>query len=376
MGSLWRLRLKVTLPIVAALTALLTLMGTFPAYALNGSYDGLIGIQGSGNSDLWVYSPVAGQIVNTGHGIQAGSSPALMCVGIPCEEVAVFPNTQGLLCFDGLFQGSAGGQYACTSLGVEPGSSPSAIRLDNANGLEVAFEGSKTDLLWVYNSATGVGTNTHLGMAPGTSPSMIGYYDSSYHDDGFQVAFQDTQGYLCVYLTANNSHRCTGLGVSAGTSPSLTDATDHGVVAFNANSTNDLYLYNYDNNTNQNLDTVMYPYTSPAAYGDERGDIQIAYQGGNEDLWVYNTYYSVAADEGLPMNCCTSPSITVDGSTPAGDADPPEIAFESYTGLLTMFDWWDLEVDYTGYGMGAGTSPSWDGSAGASVGFELNYAGS
>jgi hypothetical protein len=374
MGVLRRLRLKGTLPIIAALTALFTVMGTAPAYALNGDYNGWITFQANGSSDLWVYSPAAGQTVNTGHGIQPGSSPAVMCNGIPCIDVAVFPNTQGLLCFDVLsFQGNPGGEYSCTSLGVDYGSSASVIALDNSNGFEVAFQGSGSNLLWLYNTKTGVGTNTHLGMAPGTSPSMIGYYTSSYADDGFQVAFQNTQGYLCVYLTAGNSHRCTSLGMAAGTSPSLTDAYDHGVVAFNANATNDLYLYNYASNTGQNTHSVMYPYTSPAAMGAKSNNTQIAYEGANTDLTVYNTYYGVPADEGLGMACCTSPAITYDSSTPAADADPPEIAFQANTGRLWMFDWWDLKADPTGLGISNSTSPSWDGATGANASLQLNW---
>jgi hypothetical protein len=379
MGLLRRFRVKVTLPIVAALAIAFTVMGAAPpAYALNGDYNGWIAIQGNNNQDLWAYSPEAGQIVNTEHEIRAGSSPALMCNGIPCIDAAWFPNPQGLLCYDILsFQGNPGGVYGCTDLGMDADTSAAVDR--NGAGFEVAFNASSsssTHYLWLYNSVTGKGTNTGLGIAAGTNPSIISYYSSSYGPDGFQVAFQDTQGYLCVYLSAGNSHRCTGLGMAPGTSPSLTDAYNFGEVFFNAQNTDNLYEYNYGPNTSRDLGSYVYPGTSPAAMGAQSDNVWVAFEGGDTDLTVYASAYSPypPADEGFPMACCTSPSITYDSSTPAGDADPPEIAFESDTGLLSMFDWWDLAVDYTGYGLEGGSSPSFDGATGATGDLELNWS--
>jgi hypothetical protein len=373
MSQLRRLRLRVMLPIIAALTAVFTVLGTVPAYALNGDYNGWIGIQGSNSQDLWAYSPAAGQAVNTGHVIRAGSSPAMMCNGIPCVDAAWFPNSQGLLCYDILsFQGNPGGKYGCLGLGMDYGTNAAVDR--NGAGFEVAFQGSGSNLLWLYNSTNGVGTNTHLGMMPGTSASIISYYTSSYSPDGYQVAFQDTQGYLCVYLTAGNSHRCTGLGVAPGTSPSLTDAYNFGEVFFNAQTTDNLYEYNYGPNTSKDLGSFVWPGTSPAAMGANSDEIWIAYEDGVSNLTVYSTYYGVAGDEGLGMACCTSPSITYDSSTPAGDGDPPEIAFQANTGHLWMFDWWDLKGDSTGLGISGGTSPSWDGATGANASLQLNWS--
>lgn len=374
MGLFRRPRLKMTLPVIAVLTAVFMVIGIAPAYALNGSYNGWIAIQGNNNEDLWAYSASANQIVNTKHAIRAESSPALMCNGIPCVDVAWFPKPSGALCYDVLsFAGNVGGEYGCTDLGMAYGTNAAVDR--NGGGFEVAFQGSVTHYLWLYNSNNGKGTNTHLGMRPGTSPSIIDYYTSGYSLDGFQVAFVNTQGYLCVYLTAGNSHRCTGLGVAPYTSPSLTDAYNFGEVFFNAHGTNDLWRYDYVNNSGKNLKSVMFPTSSPAAMGAESNDIWIAYAGADLDLRVYSTYYGVAADEGFGMYPGSSPSITYDSSTPAGDADPPEIAFQANTGRLWMFDWWDLKADGTTYGIEAGTSPSFDGATGATATLGLNWKG-
>jgi len=380
MGLLRRSRLKVMLPLVAALTVLFTVMSTAPAYALNGQYNGWIAIEGNGNSDLWAYSPAAlpsPQWVNTGHAIRAGSSPAMMCNGIPCIDVAYFPNPSGYLCYDVLsFQGNPSGVYGCTIYGMAKGNSAAIDR--NGAGFELAFQGSGNNHLWMYNSNTGVATDTGLGMEPDTNASIISYYNSSLDYDGFQVAFVDTQGYLCVYLSAGNSHRCTGLGVATGTSPSITDAYDHGEVFFNANSTDNLYEYNYGPNTSKDLGSWVWPGTSPAAMGANSGNVYVAFEGADSLLTFYSSYYAAGgypfAPENVQMACCTSPSITYDSSTPAGDADPPEVAYVSLSGYLAMFDWWDLAADTTGLGPAANTSPSFDGGGGASGYLQLNWS--
>ena len=354
MFLLSKLHLKFALPIVAALGTLLALTGAGPAYALSGTYSGYVAFNANGSDYLYMYDASSGSSADIKLGMAPGTSPAMNYDATANRYTVTFQNTQGYLC---VYQYTTGNK--CTGYGMDTSSSPALTGIPNSAGMEIAFQGANNHYLWLYNSHSGGLTDTKLGMAPGTSPAIINYFSnpSNLTYDGWMVAFQNTQGHLCVYVTSIGN-RCTGLGMSPGTSPSLTDAFDGGVVAFNANATNDLYLYNYaGSGTSMNTRDVMYPYTSPSAADVYSDGIKVAYQGANGNLTIYNSYDRIAADEGAGMAFGTSPSIMDDSATGI-PGNQWEIAFQANSGILWMFDMGHLKFDDTHLGLDSGTSPS------------------
>jgi hypothetical protein len=348
-----RFRLKVTLPVIAALTVLLALVGTGPASAATGSYTGEVAIQA--NSDrLWIYALDDGDAADIGLPMAPYTSPASvldLSVGDQGADKTAYSNNSYHLCI--YYTGTTS---FCTGLGMAEGTSP-AIADNPSGGTEVAFQSTQGYLcLYTENGNTNVCTG--LGMYPGTSPSIVNAFSGGYYD-GFEVAFQSPQGHLCVYHSAGNTNFCTGLGMAAYTSPSLTDAADGGVVAFQAN-TSHLCIYHFAGNTNSCLDLGMAAGTSPSAYLGVGAQGLIAFQASvTDELWYYDTYIGSGYDTGLGMDQGSSPSVLPDEDlTDGADGLFYEIMFEANTDYLYAYDTEDNGSMNLGLGMSSGTSPS------------------
>jgi hypothetical protein len=365
-----RLGLIVVWPVVTALAALLALSGGTPASASTAYLSGWVAFQANQTQRLWIdqFSP-GSQAINTGYGIEAGTSPAILWDPTNTVFVAAFESNVGqTLCFY-----PEGTSANCSGLNEALSTSPSMA--DSINGgVEVAFQRANTHLLWLdhYDPSgdTNQSVNTGLGMAPDTSPSIINLEDQG-TPVGFQVAFQNTQGYLCVAETnlagTPTSNRCTGYGMWPDSSPSLSDAYDGGVVAFSGSGTADLWLYYYGGGVNDiaakgtNLNEVMSPETSPSIGGDTISNgLFIAYQNINGYLAYWNTYAGNNNVTDYGMDPLSSPYMTFDDSVPgygltAGDY---EIAFEANSGLLWMYDVADEASLDTGLGIYGNTGPS------------------
>lgn len=97
------------------------------------------------------------------------------------------------------------------------------------------------------------------------------------------------------------------------------------------------------------LGQLMATGTSPSMTILSNGSYEIAFQGANHDLWLYNQNNG-AQDTGLGMDPASSPSITSEPNTGY------EVAFEANTNNLWLVGS-DNRGD-TGLGMRAGSSPS------------------
>jgi hypothetical protein len=335
--------------VITALTGLLAVAGAGPASAATAPFSGLVAFEASGSAHLWLYNPANDDRSDTGLGMAPGtSSPAI--VDEAGYQVAFQSAGQRLCVYP------VGGTNHCTGLGMATGTSPS-IAGDPSGGVEVAFQAANTGHLWLYSSRTDTGTDINLGMAADSSPSIVNYIKNGNYD-GFQVAFQSNTGVLCVYLTDGNSHRCTTLGMAAFTSPSLGDAADGGVVAFNANGSNDLWLYRYAGNIGANTGNAMAPDTSPSdGGGSEASGIFVAFQEPGGHLYYYDSYVPSVHDSGLGMAAASSPSANPDFNTvyPGGGY---ETAFLANNGLLYVYDEADNIHVATNLGIYSGTSPA------------------
>ncbi|MBU6494904.1 MAG: hypothetical protein KGR42_00625, partial [Acidobacteria bacterium] len=130
--------------------------------------------------------------------------------GCPPNTSSFESNTNTLYSYyPGVSSSLSQGMYANTSPAVAP----------LTNSYAIAFESNSSQLNIYTTGSPGSDFNTNDGMMPGSSPSIIALSGSAY-----EVAFENSSGNLCTYVSSGDSTSCTNLGMNSATStPSITD---------------------------------------------------------------------------------------------------------------------------------------------------------
>jgi hypothetical protein len=175
------------------------------------------------------------------------------------------------------------------------------------------------------------------------------------------VTFRANTGILYTYDPADMHSVNTSLGVEAYSSPSIAgEPSGTGYeVAFQAKTTDELYIH--DTSTNSNvitgrvIEAATDPYVaavSPSIAVSSSGSYEVAYPGANGDLWIYKSATGTATDANLGMQLNTSPSIAISSS------GAYEVAFQANTGILYTYDVATGVSVKTNLGVGGTTSPA------------------
>jgi hypothetical protein len=290
-------RRRLALLLIGAAAVLVTSgLAAAPASAATTPGPFAIAYQGGLYEDLMLYSSGTGQ-VDTGQCMYESSDASITFEAPGVYEVA-YQDCNGDL--DVYFTPPAGNLD--TGLPMAAYTAPSV----SANGV-VAFQGSNGDL-WVYNyndSGTGYDTG-HAMSTDDTSPSISA--------DGSTIAFRAANGHLAIYTIGSEGYKDTGLGIEEYSRPSIgLNVLTCCVVAFQANSTQDLWYYDTYNSTGHNTKLEVQFASSPSISLD--GGI-IAYEGGDSpdtnDLWYYN---GSGHNTGDLMQSSTSPSAGQEHAT-------------------------------------------------------------
>jgi hypothetical protein len=179
---------------------------------------------------------------------------------------------------------------------------------------------ANSDLLYQYTTPDNGHKDLVLGMAADTSPSCT--FGS--------FAFQSTQGELWYHSTFTGTTQNLHIPVGASSSPSIAEWNSD-AIAYQAPSTE---LYYYFQGSPIDTGQAMASGTSPSMVPDLTGNFEIAFQGDNGHLKVYNTGTGLLTDSGLGMAQFTSPSIALGFNA----ADPFEVAFQANGGHLWLWD--------------------------------------
>jgi hypothetical protein len=233
------------------------------------------------------------------------------------------------------------GSYTTTSADVLAAGTSPAIASDtfsyeagesSTHEVEAAFTGTNGDLkTWMTGSitvngstaSTGGTTDTGAQMASGTSPALTAdNYDVT--TASFAAAYSmKATGDLAIYYSSMDGSYDSGVVMAAGTSPAI--ASDGSAVAYNDtlnpaahveaafHGTNGDLFYAFDPSpyaplTHVDTGLAMAPGTNPAITYDG-SEYQIAFQGLNGHLWLYNTATASATDTGIVMAAGSSPAI-------------------------------------------------------------------
>jgi hypothetical protein len=239
----------------------------------------------------------------------------------------------------------AGLAMLCTSVVAGPAL---PARADSPGYSVIAFQDNDQNL-WVYTSAGA--KDSGLGMAAYTSPAVV------FADDELEIAFESSAGVLEGYWPATNSTYVTNLVMGNGNSPSISQTFE---VAFSGTDY-DLMLASIGVSS-QNTGLEMAPGTSPSISADGK---QVAFQGADGNLWVYNVPFNTYVDTGLAMATETSPAIGYDSD----GSEPYVVVFHDSDGNLWYYDL-GIGAHNTGLGMAASASPTVDPDYSQEVAFD------
>lgn len=296
------------------------------------------------DNDRYLYGYNYGTNEPTTLGMDPGSSPSTIGLSDDSTYVTAFQDND-----NALYLHYSTGSNVNTGLGMDPGTSPSVAALGTNNDWEAAFQDN--DNVLYLRSSGGTNLNTGLGMDPGTSPSIAG------SGGGWIAAFQDNDNYLYITTSAGLKYQTT-LGMAPGTSPAITALADGGfVVAFQAN-TGDLYTFSVGGTSST---AIADGSKNPTHYGMEAGTSPsiasftnntwlAAFQTNDRDLY---TYSSAGKDttSSMQMDSGSNPAITC---LPDGTY---EVAFEANNNGLDIYHTGGTN-NATGLGMLAATSPT------------------
>jgi len=179
---------------------------------------------------------------------------------------------------------------------------------------------------------------------------------------GYQMVLQRSDGHL-IYIDGVGALHDTQRVMAASTSPSAQTAyfgtigSLHRVVqvAFQG-SDGKLWIYNAGTNTPTPTNAAMAAGTSPSLTIMSETTVKVAFQGANGDLWTYTTGAG-PTDTAQPMAPRTSPSQS--GTDPRGSASTtlPTIAYQTSRGTLATLTA-DGVPHPTTISLAPGTSPS------------------
>ena len=230
-----------------------------------------------------------------------------------------------------------------------------SAKADPAGYTVIAFQDSNQHL-WYYDSAGG--HDSGLGMASYSSPSLV------FADDVVEIAFQANTNILWGYWPGTNSTINTGLVMGSGTSPSISQTFETAFTGLNYT----LMLAQIGVNSEDISNLQISPGTSPSISAD--GD-EVAFQGGNGDLFVYSIKFNTYVDTGLGMESETSPAIGLNNGSPNGSGSQYVVAFQDNHGHLWYYDV-GASAHNTGLGMESGTSPTVDPDYTQEMAFQAN----
>jgi hypothetical protein len=246
---------------------------------------------GAGSGHLFIYTPVGNAHLDTGLGMNPGTSPSIS----QTDLVAFQANTGYLWYYDGVSGHNTG-------LGMAADTSPSI----SADGTEIAFQ-ANTGHLWYY-TVGGQAHDTGLGMEAGTSPT-IGMCGAQCYD----VAFEANTGHLFTYQLSNNAHTDTGL--SMFDSPAM-DPTNAEYETYASLPTGHVFWRDtysgsltdtglqIQNGSSPSIGPLVDPVTGLV------NAWMIAFTPVGGDLYTYNTTSKATVNTGLGVEPFTSPAYT------------------------------------------------------------------
>lgn len=253
---------------------------------------------------------------------------------------------------------------------VYPGTNASIAQLSDGSYV-VAFQGTNGDLC-MYTSGNLTTNCTGLGMDSSTSSPSV----AALPNNEFVIAFRVNTNALWTYIGSEGgggSYSNTNEGMMANTNPAIAATSNGGWVAsFQANTG---YLYLYYNGAAYDEGLGMDPYTSPAMTSTSSGGWQLMFQANIHTLfWLDPTSQpcgSNVCNTQQGMNASSSPSITQLSSGVYA------AAFQDNTSSYVLRTWYSSDIgssNSTGQGMYAGTNPSIVGTAddGEWVAFDSN----
>lgn len=314
-------------PVAAHDSGLAMAPGTSPAIVEQYNDDGpsaglyVTAFQGS-NNDLWINGP-SGHL-DTGLKMMPGTSPAV-------------PNGQVY-------------EYCCV--------------IDQADYSPVAYQSNTGELMEATidtaNAAVPtVVTLSDLGVQldPKSSPAMAPDSDS-FSDgatiNGEAIAYHGAGGHLGLIRPGANPIATT-YGMSAGTSPAITplNGTKGYEIAFNANSTNHLWVYGTAGTGDTGLDVAAG--TSPGIAQITQDTYQVAFHANTGHLWTYGSDGLTGGDTGDLIRQGTSPAIF--GTHPSNASNGYTVGYQSTSGDLAYYDEGAGTSVTTSYGMNSTSSP-------------------
>jgi hypothetical protein len=236
------------------------------------------------------------------------------------------------------------GIYRTSHVAMAAGATPGVGGWHFGSGqfLKAAFEGANNSL---YEFTWGGSTFTGLPMSPTATPSVSDNGSADY-------AYRNAEGHLVIHR-GNSEILATGFGMAAGTNPSITEYEGEkgSLVAFVANGTNNLYLYNPKTGEHPEYSLGIAPGSSPAL-ATNGGNWEAAFRAnGSGNLYLHSSATG-NTELGFGMAPGTTPGIVRWGSGYL-------IAFEAAgTNHLLLFDTTTWKATDTGLGMAPGTNPS------------------
>jgi alpha-galactosidase len=267
-------------------------------------------------------------------------------LGLPARPAAAADNFRVFFqANDNVLAEYSSGQTTFSStLGMAPGTSPSAARLSDGT-YEVTFQANNHYL--AFNHFGGGTMTTHYGMDAASSPAVAGLPNG-----GWVSVFQANTHHLYVYTSAGVL-KDTGLGMYAGTTPAIA-ALPNGAwaVAFEAN-TGDLATYS-SNGSSSDTHAGLLAGTSPVIAGLHDGSYELAGQANTNRLVTAHVSGSGQSTNAttLGMAVGTDPSIAVQSN-----GTDWAVAFQANNGDLATYNNHGSSSD-THAGLLAGTSPS------------------
>ncbi len=219
-----------------------------------------------------------------------------------------------------------------------------------------AFQANTHELLTYvapeYSGESGHLYGSEAGIAEGTSPSVTGFGGYAQYTVAFHANDSAT---LWIYQSQYGTASATGLGMEPGTSPSIArgEAGEDGYeVAFHASGSGDLWTYescltgcgSFGRATNLGIA----PGTNPSISSGI-----VAFQAsGSHRLWIYTPHTGIGKETTYQIATGSSPSIVV----PEGGGSY-EVAFRSPSGNLSTYSSSGAEHE-SSWGVAVGTSPS------------------
>ena len=220
---------------------------------------------------------------------------------------------------------SSGATVYKTTLGMAPGTSPSAAVLTDGT-YQVGFQANNHYLAF---SHFGGGTlTTHYGMDAASSPAIAGLADGSW------ISVFQTNTHHLAYYTSAGGFKDLGLGMYAGTNPAIAALPNgHWAAAFEAN-TGELFTYS-STGSSSNTHAGLTLGTSPSIVGLHDGSYVIAAEANNHNLATEHVSSTGQTSNvtNLGMYAGTSPAIAVQSN-----GTDWEVAFQANTTELYTYN--------------------------------------